>query len=299
MKKVAVFFKRPGERSYPFTQKEYYNSYQELALEIEKCGGEFYITRENKTYLGNGKFSNSWQFKDGDLIETGEITVDKIYDKGCFKSDNKVPVLNNKFINDICTDKFKTFEIFKEFCPKTIRVENEEKFIKALGEISGDIKVIKPIDGEGGRGVCIGDDEYLKNCEYKFPLLVQEFIDSSCGIDGITEGIHDLRIAILRGEIVFSFLRTPPADKLLSNLDHGGKLIEINIKDIPKEASKIAFMIDNHFKKYEDRFIGIDLAFTKDGPKVIELNSRLGLQENARSDTFRIFKEKLAKLLVS
>lgn len=299
MKKVAVFFKSYGAKNFPFTKEEYWTSYQELALEVEKLGGQFYIVRENKTYLGNGRFSNSWQFKDGDIVETGEITVDKIYDKGRFNSDNTIPVLNNDFINDVCSDKFKTFEIFKEFCPQTFVVKNEEEFLKILKKISGDIKVIKPISGYEGNGVYIGNDEYLKNCEYKFPLLVQEFIDSSCGINGITDGIHDLRISILSGEVVFSFLRTPPPNELLSNLAHGGKLEEIKIENIPDEALKIAFIVDNYFKKYKDRLIGIDLAFTKNGPKIIELNSRLGLQENARGNIFKVFKEKLAKLLVN
>lgn len=299
MKKVAVFFKLHGAKSFPFTKNEYWTSYRELALEVEKFGGEFYIVRENKTYLGNGRFSNSWQFKDGDLIETGEITVDKIYDKGRFNSDNTIPVLNNNFVNDICTDKFKTFEIFKEFCPQTIKVNNEDEFLEALSKINGEKKVIKPVGGYEGLNVFIGNDEYLKNCEYEFPLLVQEFLNSSCGIDGITDGIHDFRIAILGGEVVFSYLRTPPPNELLSNVARGGSQKDVKIENIPKEALKIALSVDSYFKKYKDRFISVDLAFTENGPKIIELNSRTGLDENARGNIFKEFKEKLAKLLVN
>jgi len=299
MKKIAVFFKQPGVKDYPFNKSEYWNSYLELNTEIEKIGAEFYIVRDNTTYLGNGKFSKSWKFKNGDLVETGEIIVDKIYDKGDFQADNTVSVLNNEFVNEICTDKWKTYELFKEFCPETILIRNENEFENALKKIKSSKKVIKPLDDEKGNGVFIGKSEYLKNCPHEFPLLVQDFLDTSGGVPGISEeGLHDFRVAILNGEFLFSFLRTPPKGELMANIAQGGACQIIEKSDIPKSVQKILSKIETIFGAYGDYFFGLDVGFVDGIPKIIELNSRVGLQENARHPIFRNVKVELAKALV-
>jgi glutathione synthase/RimK-type ligase-like ATP-grasp enzyme len=298
-KKVAVFFKDPEPKGYPFDKDEYWVAYQELDKEFHKLGARFYIVRSNDTYLGNGTFSKSWQFKDGDLVETGEITVDKIYDKGSFKTDGKISVLNNEIINRICNDdKYETYKLFKKYCPETILVNNEEEFLKALFQIKGNKKVIKPIDGSCGKDVFIGDDEYLKNCQYKFPLLVQEFLDTSDGIPGIYQGIHDLRIIFINNEIGMCFFRTPPKGGLLANVSLGGSSIVVDHDCIPQSVLKIAKEVNQHLSQYGDRIFSVDFGFGKGKPKIIELNSSVGLQENKRYPTAKIFKEKLTKFLL-
>jgi len=296
MKRIAVFFKHPNIKDYPFTKREYWNSYRELDSEIQKAGGEFYIVRDNSTYLGNGEFSKSWQFKNDDLIETGRIKVDKIYDKGEFETDGKVDVLNNEFINEVCTNKYKTYQLFEEFCPKTFLVKNENEFLEALKYLRDEKKVIKPIDGEEGCDVFIGDDEYLKNCKYKFPMLVQEFLDTSDGIPGIYKGIHDLRLVFINGEIIYSFYRTPPAGKLLANVAQGGKLILIPKEKIPNQVFKISEIIKKNFQN--DYCFGVDIGFVKGEPKIIELNSRVGLFFSSRGVEFNIFIKKIARILM-
>lgn len=297
MKKIAVFFKLPKAKDYPFTEKEYWGTYQQLDLEIQKAGGTLYIVRGNATYLGNGEFSKSWQFKNGDLVETGKIKVDQIYDKGEFKTDGKVKVLNNEFVNEICTNKYKTYQLFKEFCPETFLVKNENEFSEALEKLKGEKKVIKPIDGEEGHGVFIGNDEYLKDCKYEFPMLVQEFLDTSDGIPGIYKGIHDLRLVYINGEIIFSFYRTPPAGKLLANVAQGGKLVLIPREEIPEQVFKITEVIKKNFKN--DHCFSVDIGFVKGEPKIIELNSRVGLLSPDRGVVFKVFMEKLSQILMN
>lgn len=295
MKKIAVFFKHPNAEDYPFTKEEYRESYQELDRKIRDNGGEFFIVRDNDTYLGNGQFSKSWQFKNGELIETGKIKVDKIYDKGGFKNDNNVSVLNEKLVDDVCTDKWKTYKLFKKFCPKTIKVENEKEFLKALKKISGNKKVIKPVDNAEGHGVFIGNDEYLKKVGHEFPMLVQEFLDTSEGIPGVYKGIHDLRLVFINGEIIYSFYRTPPEGSLLANVAQGGSLTIISKEKIPEETFKIAKTIQKKFKN--NYCFGVDVGFVKGKPKIIELNSQVALFSPKRGKEFAIFMEKLAKIL--
>ncbi|MCP4522955.1 MAG: ATP-grasp domain-containing protein [Candidatus Gracilibacteria bacterium] len=297
MKKVAVFFKQEGIMDYPFTKDEYLESYKELDLEIKNLGAEFYIVRDNTTYLGNGVFSNSWKFIDNQVVETGEIKIDVIYDKGEFLSDDSLPVLNSKFVNDVCTDKYKTYQMFKEFCPETILVNNEEEFENALLVLAGDKKVIKPLDGEEGNGVFIGDHEYLKSCQYGFAMLVQEFLDTSAGIPGIYVGIHDLRLVYINGEIIFSFYRTPPEGELLANISQGGGVGLIDVNNLPNAVLEISNIVKANFEG--DYCFGIDIGFVDGTPKIIELNSRVGLQASSRGDVFVKFKKRIAELLVN
>lgn len=298
-KKIAVFFKAPNSKDYPFNEEEYWVAYQELDAEIRALGAEFFIVRDNKTYLGDGKFSKSWQFKNGNLIETGEIQIDKIYDKGGFKNDGKIPVLNNEIINRICNeDKWETYTLFKKNCPKTILVKNEKEFLGALAELDGDKKVIKPIDGSGGKGVFIGDDKYLKSCPKKFPILTQEFLDTSEGIPEIYKGIHDLRIVFINDDLIYSFYRTPPKGKLLANVAQGGSLAFISKDKIPKSAIKIANKVNTVLSQYGDRVFSIDFGFVKGIPKIIELNSMVGLGTFKEGSANLIFMQKLAKILI-
>lgn len=295
-KKIAVFFKAPNAKDYPLNKEEYWVAYQELDKEIRALGAEFFIVRDNKTYLGNGKFSKSWQFKNGDLIETGKIKVDKIYDKGEFKTDRKVSVLNSEFVNEVCTNKWKTYKMFKEFCPRTFLAKNEADFLNALKKLSCGKKVIKPIGNEGGHGVFIGDDGYLKNCPREFPILVQEFLDTSEGIPGIYKGMHDLRLVFINGKIIYSFYRTPPKGKLLANVTQGGSQVSVPKEKIPNQAMKIAKIIKKNFKG--DYCFGVDIGFAGGEPKIIELNSRIALCRTQRGDDFLIFMKKLAKILI-
>jgi len=173
MKKIAVFFKEPEIYGYPLNEDEYLHSYTELNNEIHRNGAELYVVRSQSSYQGNGIFSNSWIFGPKGLIERGEIRADVIYDKGNFISDNTVPVLNNTFINEICTNKWKTYEEFKSMCPLTIKINNERDFLSALKTIPTYKKVIKPIDGEEGKDVVIGDDKLLLQIPKKYPVAPQ------------------------------------------------------------------------------------------------------------------------------
>ena len=276
----------------------YWVAYQELDEEIRKLWAEFYIVRDNKTYLWDWEFLQSWQFKDWDLIETWRQKVDIVYDKWWFDSDGKLSVLNCDEIDDICINKWRTYEKFKKYCPTTYLANNEDEFCEYLSKITWDKKVIKPLDDEEGNWVFIWNTEYLLKCPHEFPILIQEFIDSSIWIPGIVDWIHDFRIAVMKWEVVYSFIRTPPSWEFLANLARWWQLIMVDKDKIPKEAFDIVEYIEEEFSRFDERFYWVDMAFTPTWPKIIELNSRLWLIENIKDKLFRSLKIKLAKLLV-
>ena len=298
-KKIGVFFNESDKYGYPLNEEDYFNAYSELNNEIKNLDSNLYILRSQNTYLGNGLFTNSWQFNSGELISTGKIKVDIVYDKGVFVSDGLVKVLNNEYLNEICTDKYLSYKTFPKYFSKTILVNNNLEFLSALKNIEGDIKVIKPIDGESGKGIFFGDDEKLKKVNKKYPFIIQEFLDSSSGIPGICNGMHDFRIAILNGDFIYSYYRTPAHGSYMANVAKGGELHVVTYEKIKKELLDIVKEIDEFFSDYPNRFYGVDFVYTPKGIRIIELNSRLGLLPNSYHKVFKVLKEKLSRVLVN
>ncbi len=300
MTTVAVFFQEAGALAYPLNKQKYIRHISQLGSAIEELGANFCVVRHQSSYLGAGKFDQSWQLINEQVIETGAIKADVVFDKGLFVGDGKIPVLNCQEINDICTNKYKTFELLPKYSPQTFLAADAAELDVALGEISGDYKVVKPLDGLEARNVHIGENQYLKQQDYVYPLLVQEFIDSRGGIPGIIDGIHDFRVAILNGEIVHSIVRTPGPGKLVASVTQGGimQVVE-NLDSLPQATWELIEYVEQKMAIYGHRFYGIDMAFVNGEPKIIELNSRVSIWDNKQHEVFAITKRKLAQFLVS
>ncbi|MDA1079521.1 MAG: ATP-grasp domain-containing protein [bacterium] len=297
-KNIGVFFRDPNPIGYPFDTSSYETAYQELDTELRKIDAELYIVRSNNTYLGNSRFSKSWQFQRNKIIESGPITLDKLYIKGHFISDNTVPTLNNQKLDYICNvNKYETYKLFKQFSPKTLLAKNLAELEVALNSLPEKIKVVKPIDGSGGIGVFIDTDSVLLKQEHIFPVLAQEFIDTSDGILGICKGTHDLRVVIVNGKISFAYIRTPRIGSLLSNLAQGGTLIEVQLDKLPDAIIEAVNYVDANMSQYGERVYSIDFGFSKNGVKLFELNSQVGLSPNNKYPSAKKFKQQLAKVL--
>ncbi len=267
-----------------------------MSEEITTLGGAFYIARGQESYLGNGAFTQSWQLVGETVQDAGPITADVIYDKGSFISDETVPVLNSKRVNEICSDKWITYQLFSTFCPKTIRVNEQSELAHALEKITGSMLVSKSLAGFEGANVFVGSrvDFEAQQETLAYPLLLQEFIDSSVGIPGLVEGTHDFRIAILDGEILMAYVRTPPTGSLKANYSLGGSYANCAITDIPESFLEVVTYVESKMEVIGSRFYTIDLALTASGPKIIELNSRMGMSTKLDAPVFIIrLSEKL------
>ena len=307
MQKIAVFFDQPNFADYPFSEKEYHQSYHEFAQLITQKGGQFFIARGDSTYLGEMKFTKGWIWNESKFEPTKELGVDVIYDKSNsarippFRFDRKAKILNPNPVVEVCNDKFKTYQLFKEFSPRLEIALDQNQLIENLAKIEGAQKVVKPLNAEGGEGVVIGDDQTILDAPKEFPVLVQEFIDTSSGIaeiDGI-DSHHDFRIIMINGEIIQAFVRTPPTGRLTANIAQGGSSHEIELEEIPNSARELTKKVDTKFTSYP-RVYSIDLGFDQKGePKLIELNSQPALFSKERGSSFAHFQEKLAEVLLS
>lgn len=305
--KIAVYFTEKDENGYPFNVPEYKKSYFDFFdYSINKHENlEFYIVRGN-SYLGNGIFINGQKYnpESRKLIKiNGKIQTDIIYNKGdlLIASDDNGNIVNHPKFDRLCKDKMRTALLFPNYSPSSIEVHSEEELKRAAKRVPGKKVVIKPVYGQEGKGVEIKSEKNAEEIEnnYEEPLIVQEFLDTTKGIEGLTKDIHDLRILIMNGEIIQVYIRTPKKGKMISNVSKGGKLKEISVNELPDEIIDIVKKIDNKLSKYTPRIYSIDFGYTKNGPKIFELNSQPGLPFPQWKKYYKKWHEKLLETLLS
>jgi len=300
MKTAAVFFDDPGYNDYPFDDDYYVAAYHELAGLMHRKGGQLLIVRDQKTYLGGNDFSRYWAF-DGTTFQPHEerVTVGMIYDKGYFVGDKGARLLNDAEMNDICTDKFKTYGLFSDLSPRTVVVHDEGELERELEKFGG-IVVAKIPDSEGGEGVFIDTPDIIRKSIPSYPYLLQEFIDTSKGIPGLTNGMHDLRMVGVNGEIVTAYVRVPGEGKKISNISMGGSQVDIGVAAVPEGARALFSEVDRRFSKYPRRVYSADVALNSDGVwKIIEINSKPGLTRTEHGPDHARFHDLLSDLLLS
>lgn len=299
MLSFGVFFSSPEPYDAPLSKDEYWRAYSELAQEAENAGHQLFFVRSQDTYLGNGWFSQSWLIREGKMVPQGKVHLDALYNKGRFQDDGTIPIFNNAELAQVCSDKWTMYQLFSEYCPKTMLVTEQQDLPMALAECSTDLMVFKPQTGAEGAGVVIDSPETLLQMQstLTFPAIVQEFLDTSGGVPGIMTGTHDLRLALFDGEILYSYLRTPPEGGLLANVAQGGRFLMIDPDNFPDDALRVAKKIDQKFAQFVHRFYSIDFGYTPLGLKIIEMNSELGLLPNSDAPVFLELKRRIIAAL--
>jgi len=299
-KTVAVFFDRPGRDEAPLDESDYIVAYGEFAHALRKRDADLYMVRSQETYKGDNVFSGGWKFADGNLERVnGEIDADVIFNKGGLKWERDANVINVTEVEELCTNKSKTYAMFPQFSMQTFVVHNGDELRKACDAIHGKFIVAKPLNKEGGSGVFIADKEEILRSIAEFPYIVQEFIDTNAGIPGLMSGIHDFRIASVNGSITHCYYRTPPPGKLLANVAQGGEMHFLQEKDIPDDAMKVFREVEEYMKRFPRRVYSVDMGRHSDGSwKIIELNSKPGLLPRKYDDGMKRFQEHVADLLI-
>lgn len=301
-KRIGVFFDDPGYDDYPFDHEEYVTAYHEIAALIHERGGKFHIVRSLATFLGGNRFKGHWAFDGKTFVrDDGEIDLDLVYDKGYFVGDADTRLLNDAEMNRVCVDKRETIRMFPDISPKTTEVTDKEGLERALEHWPSATIVAKPVDGAEAKGVVIGTKAEVLAAPHEYPLLVQQFVDTSGGIPGIVEGVCDLRTIMIDGEVALTYARGAKPGSLISNVSKGGREIEVAPEKRPPEAIRIAKDIDDAFKALsKHRVFSADLAPDRDGKwYLIELNSKPGLSVRATGPTYPRYQELLVNALLS
>ena len=298
---MAVYFDVPDAHGYPFDKADYFEAYAELTQYLAERSIDLVIVRSMQSYEGGGKFERSWKIIDGELIENGPVTVKLVYDKGANRTSaiTDIKLINCDEIEDICSDKRVTQEKFPDISPKSF-YSDRDSVEKVREAFSGEEKiVVKPLDGFGGEGVVITDVDSA--CEiYKQSdqtMLAQQFIDTSKGITGITDGMHDLRAVVINGYTALCYLRIPAEGSLISNYSLGGTIRYVSSEKLPDAALELIARIDNELSEFGHRVYSIDMAFEGDRAYLIELNARPGINSTTRGKEAIPYMDALSNLL--
>ena len=302
MKTVGIIYndKDGVFRDVPFKTRHAFVAYRKFSEIAAKNGIKVVVA--NPIWYGGKRFSLCWNLLEGNIERN--VLLDFVFDR-CISLNKRhyifmrklrkemkkeISVMNDPFIEDICNDKYLTYNMFKNYCPATYGS------IKHISKIKNDTIVVKPRFGSGGKGIKIKRKGSVKRLEKDF--LVQEFINTSDGIKGLVRGVHDLRLVVLNGKIMDFYVRVPNKG-FISNISLGGNLVRI--PKIPEKIKKISKYGDMRFRKFKPRLYSIDFLFDRrQNPWIVELNSHPGLDiyyEIKARGNIKIY-ERLCKRLI-
>jgi len=260
------------------------------------------FSRKAKEYGLNVFLAYHREYKDGKLLKcwykennkwkiVKKQPIDVVYSRfaGSIYKDNKVnkqalkfkldmakdvTMINHPLLDDFCWDKRVVSETFPQHTPKTFVVNTLHGLKIVLSKIKSKKIILKPRYGTLGRDVLVVNRDNLPK-EIEKNTLVQEFIDTSNGIKGITDGIHDLRMIMINGKIDHVHVRTPKEGLLRANVALGGEKRFVDKKLVPKKAKIVAKKVDKLFRGLYPRVYSVDFLFDKKGkPYVVECNSQ-------------------------
>ncbi|HSX34050.1 MAG TPA: ATP-grasp domain-containing protein [Candidatus Saccharimonadales bacterium] len=298
MKTVAIYcdsLELPGAT---FENDFYWEAYADMLLLLKARGLDAYFVSGNATYLGSGVFTKGYTLREKTditgLIRVPFVRADIVFDRGAFKGTD-VPVLNPPEVRQLGYDKITMFEQLGKYQAPSAVAHNRAELEQALATLKTDKVVVKDPVSAGGRGVFIGSREEVlaKVPTGRYPLLAQEFMDTSVGVPGQAKGVHDLRIEMGGGDIWTCYLRIPKKGELRANVAQGGTARYLPYDQTPPEVADLARKIDSRFGK-QPRFYALDFANTPDGWKLIELNSQPGLVPVSNNEHVAFTMNKLA-----
>jgi hypothetical protein len=307
-KKIAMYFNLEKDSNDPLdffgAKKEVYQYFFEYGRSQNL---DMFIAAGKDNYLGQMNFKNLLFF-DGDIFskKNESILIDAIYDRsggiGFPPEGISYKTLNTRDFKILCYDKNMMYDYFGEFMPKSFRINNKKDFFEKLSLFKkNEMVVLKPTSGLGGKGIFIDSPSNLKKIDdgiFKKEHVLQEFVDTSCGIPGITSGRHDFRVVIVGGEIVLAHVRTPKEGSLLANASQGGTIKEVLLNKIPEKILEVVEKVQDKIdKKFNFPVYSIDFGVScKGDPYIFELNDQIGFPAPKMKNS-KFFIENLIKSL--
>ncbi|MFA9262770.1 MAG: RimK family alpha-L-glutamate ligase [Undibacterium sp.] len=271
----------------PFSSPKYQACYEALytlgdtmGLHLCRAPLDWYSPETNQ-------FEKTWEFVDQSWRLSGPVKPDLILDRTRARTSDsplrKLIIERFLFIDDpaftrFANNKYETSQQLPQFFKPYRKISSADELATFLSESDQARVVIKPENGSGGDGVHIVLKEEALGLPLEFPVIAQEFIDSSSGIPGITSTYHDLRLVFIGDELVYSYIRTPAEGSLLANLAQGGSMHIIDITALPHSLEPIIRETQRLFSSFPQKTYTIDVMFDRDQrPWIIEYNTMPGM----------------------
>ena len=263
----------------PFEDDNFNETYRYFSELVSERGHKFFVSHYNR--YKNGGLQEAYSYSEG-WTKNQDLKVDVVFDK--YKFDEKTilikqeiesrhPVVNRFELEKIAKDKLLCAQEFVEHHPETLAAnkENVQQILDKYGKA-----VVKPVYDFGGNGVAVIED--ISEFEEKKNFLVQQFVDSTTGIEELgIEGVHDLRVVLVNGEPVLSYVRQPESG-YISNVSMGGSMEFIDLEDVPESAMTLVQNVSETLSGFQPAIFGVDMIFDENQkPWILELNSKPGL----------------------
>ncbi len=184
-----------------------------------------------------------------------------------------IAVLNNAVAIARSRDKLRAMQLLtlKDIdVPVTVCARHPDELDIALELVGGPPVIVKLIQGTQGVGVMIAETKEAARALLQTlwgmdqELILQQYIAESKG--------KDLRVIVVGGKVVAAMRRTASKGEFRANLHRGGKgrkiRLSAELERIAIEATKVMAL----------EVAGVDILESKDGPKVLEVNSSPGLE---------------------
>lgn len=302
MKTLIVFFTDLDPMGYPFNSLRFLEIYERVVNALLKEGVQTFFARGN-AYLGNGEFKNLSKFVDGKIVEVeGTVKADLIYNKNSgdvFVEISDCPIINQFELEKICGDKVLTAKTFPEISPITAVLNSYQQFLDQNFDPEK-LVVLKQNYGWAGEGVFILPAKEVTEDLYAnwADIILQEFLDSSVGIPGVTDSYHDLRVCVVDNKPTNALVRIPKEGTLTANISLGGSGLSIALDEVPQEVYILLDQITQKLDKYSPSIYAADFMNSQEGWKLIELNARPGLLHEIWTKYYNDFNQAVIDLIV-
>lgn len=295
----------------PFSRSKYQAAYELFYPLAEAASLKLYRAPLAWFNFEKNLFDQAWTYDYSlgwHVVQT--VKPDLIEDRAAYSPKNHelklrlaqlFPLLNHPEFSKIANSKYATSLLLPQHFKPYHKVDSTDALEKTLSCLKGNFIVAKPEFGSGGEGVIIETRDNLleQKSSLKYPLILQEFIDSSHGIPSITPGHHDLRLVFINDELVYSYIRIPKEGSLLANIAQGGTMEIVPSEKLPSSIDKIILDVQRVFAHFPRKIYTIDIIFDESArPWIVELNTMPGIYfEPGQESTRDLFYTKLIQTL--
>ncbi len=184
-----------------------------------------------------------------------------------------VPVLNSAVAIARSRDKLRALQLLtahKINVPTTVCARSPAAVRKALQIVGGCPAIVKLQQGAQGIGTMIAETPLavasLLDTLWAMgqDIILQEYIRESKG--------RDVRAIVVGGKVIAAMRRTAKAGEFRSNLHRGGVAVGVELKPAYRAAAIAAARVMGL------EVAGVDMVETRQGPKILEINSSPGLE---------------------
>jgi ribosomal protein S6--L-glutamate ligase len=184
-----------------------------------------------------------------------------------------VPVLNNSIPIARARDKLRALQLLSRFgidIPRTVMCRYREEVPLAVEQVGGLPCIMKLLQGTQGVGVLIASTmtevEGMLDTLWHLgqEILIQELIAESRG--------KDVRALVVGDRVLAAMRRTAPEGEFRSNIHRGG---EGQALDLPPAYAAVAVKA---VRVIGLEVAGVDMLESRDGPKIMEVNSSPGFE---------------------